>query len=237
MSDETSKSGAQAQTTSTMSGNNAGQNSDLLLKGRLTKNGMTYGVDRVISRSVASDRLVTEKMRETGMRVTRQGVRGAVVQMFKDAEPLFLELRAQRVELFRILWFLKRSCTWAATMDKWLFSDFFVSLIEARRRWELAPRVYELQHTMPMTNAIVAFRRAVGDGLQAYNPRVSYEEKEIPSWILTEYTVQRRRMTTPVVCPRGLRPVRHMGMSRAYRLEGDNKTYYDFATVQIRPRY
>ncbi|KAI0141613.1 hypothetical protein GGR57DRAFT_509084 [Xylariaceae sp. FL1272] len=32
-------------------------------------------------------------------------------------------------------------------------------------------------------------------------PRPTYEEEEIPSWILTEDTVQRGRMTTPVVCP------------------------------------
>ncbi|KAI1269186.1 hypothetical protein F5Y18DRAFT_373861 [Xylariaceae sp. FL1019] len=205
---------------------------NLELKGRLTKNGMTYD-SQVVTRYAGSDRVILDSMKEAGIVTSRQNVRAAVIEMFQQAEPLIRQHRPQGVELFRILWMLKKRCEWATTMNHWLFADFFVALVEARRRWELSPRVRDLRHSMPMTRAIVSFRHAVGDGIQTHDPTRTYTPGEIPSWIAVRYAIEYRRMHKPMVCPVGFRPNRHPGVSRAYQIEGDKNTYHQMAPMSL----
>ncbi|KAI0144662.1 hypothetical protein GGR57DRAFT_517801 [Xylariaceae sp. FL1272] len=130
------------------------------------------------------DAEIIECLYERHVKVDKKSITDVFTDMFNVATPIVLDGRQHNKSLAQMLKTVQDRLDWAKVIQPGLFRDLFVSLVLARRRWELRPCLADTDHPYhQFVTTIIAFRKAVGDGIQDYDPKRGYEGNEIPSWI------------------------------------------------------
>ncbi|KAI8630446.1 hypothetical protein F5Y19DRAFT_46781 [Xylariaceae sp. FL1651] len=148
--------------------------------------GMIYLSRYLVTHSSRRDKRIRAALKDTGYSHTKDSIRSAMVRMFEIATPIIVAGRAEKADLWDMLPDVQQQLDWARLLPESVFLELFARLVEARRAWELNPRS-PFPHTQPndaLVDALIAFRRAVGDGIMDYDYTRKYTDDDIPSWIL-----------------------------------------------------